>query len=347
MNIALIHYKFARGGGMEAYLLSLVKGFQSQGDKVSVYAGNVDRELVKETGCTVHQVKSLWPRKIREFRFLSYCNTLPFREQYDLSISLSRTCRADVAICGGVHRETIKFIRRTALLRGIYDQFEKYYERKMFYSVPFIMAHSSTVADQILKHYQIDKNKIKIIYPPIDTDRFFPAERSRVENMRSSLGINDKRLTILFVSCGHHCKGLDQLLLAFANLDPNRYELLVAGNKIPAYHPVNVRYIGFVNNLADVYSAVDFTILPSHYEAFGLVIPESLQCGTPVIVTKNVGAAELLTEREAVILADNRPETIADAIRRLDGSLKVEPDFAGRHNLSINQHIREIKNLFS
>ena len=327
-------------------MLSLVKGFQAQGDSVAVYACKVDGELVRETGCTVHQIRPLWPRKMREFMFLRHCNTIPFRTQYDLSISLSRTSSADIAVCGGVHLETIQQIRRTALLRGFYDLFEKHYEKEMVHTVPYIMAHSGTVADQLRKHYQIDSNKIKIMYPPIETDRFFPASKSMVESVRSSLGIDNKRLTFLLASCGHQCKGLQQLLLAFADLDPNRYELLVAGSKIPSSHPANVRYIGYVNNLAPVYSAVDFTILPSHYEAFGLVVPESLQCGTPVIVTRSVGAAELLSEQEAVFLSDNNPETIVNAIRQLDGGFKVAPGFASRHNLEIDQHIREIKRLF-
>jgi glycosyltransferase involved in cell wall biosynthesis len=347
LNIALIHYNFTRTGGMEAYLLSLVKGFQRQGDTVSVYACKVDWDIVKETGCTVHQIRPPWPRKMREFMFLRHCSALPFRQQYDLSISLSRTSSADIAVCGGVHLETIRQIRRTALFRGIHDLFEKYYERKMFETVPYIMAHSRTIADQILKHYPIDENKIRVMYPPIDTERFFPADQTAIETVRSSLKIDERRITILLVSCGHQCKGLHELLLAFADLDPDRYELLVAGSKIPSSHPPNVRYIGYIANLAPVYSAVDFTILPSHYEAFGLVVPESLQCGTPVIVTKNVGSAELLTDREAVFLADNNPETIVNTIRQLDGGRQVEPGFASRHHLDINQHIQEIKSLFS
>jgi glycosyltransferase involved in cell wall biosynthesis len=119
--------------------------------------------------------------------------------------------------------------------------------------------------------------------------------------------------------------------------------LLVAGNPIPKFRPGNVRYIGYVNDLAPVYSAVDFTILPSYYEPFGLVVLESVQCGTPVIVTRNVGAAELLTEREAIFLADNRPKTMADTIRRLKSGLRVEPGFALHHNLTLDQHITMIK----
>ena len=38
------------------------------------------------------------------------------------------------------------------------------------------------------------------------------------------------------------------------------------------------------------------TILASKYEAFGLVGPESISCGTPVLFSDTIGAAEVLSE---------------------------------------------------
>jgi len=346
MKIALVHTNFTRGGGMEAYLLSLVKGFVGQGDDVTVYACKVDRILAGDMGCAVRQIKPWWPRKMREFRFLHRCNTLPLKHEYDLSIGTARVGSPHVAVCGGVHAETVRHIRRTALLRGFYDLLENHYEGKAFRDATYIMAHSGAIAEQIRTHYPVEPAKVQVIYPPIDTERFVPLESAALARARSSLGIDDRRLTVLFVSCGHRRKGLAQLYQAFSELDPKRFELLVAGSQIPSGHPDNVRYIGYINNLAPVYAAVDFTILPSYYEPFGLVVPESMQCGTPVIVTKNVGAGELLTDREAVFLPDNTAGSIAKTLKQLDRGRKVEPGFAERHRLDIDQHIQVIKSSF-
>jgi len=346
MRIALVHTNLTRGGGMEAYLCSLVKGFRRQGDSVTVYACRVDWDVAQELGCDVRQIRPLLPRKIREFRFLHRCNELPLRRDYDLAIGTARTSSPHVTVCGGVHAETIRHIRRTALLRGVYDVFENRCEKQAFCQAPHIMAHSGTIARQIVAHYQIDPAKIKVLYPPIDTDRFQPMDSAARARARSALGIADDRLSLLFVSCGHQCKGLDQLCKAFAELDPRRYELLVAGSALTSPHPDNVRYIGYVNDLGPVYGAADYTVLPSYYEAFGLVVPESLQCGTPVMVTQNVGAAELLTGQEAVLLGDNNPATLVAAIRQLERGARVEAGFAGRHGLTIDQHIQAIKETF-
>ncbi|MGI6655974.1 MAG: glycosyltransferase family 4 protein [Desulfobulbus sp.] len=347
MKIAIVHTNWSFGGGMEVYMRSLVKGFLRQGDDITVYACKADHRLAAAEGCELRQIKPVLPRKLREYRFLHLCNRLPLRDRYDFAVSLARTCSSHVAVCGGVHKETIRHIRRTALLRKVYDLFENAYEAESFQHTPWIMAHSRTIARQIRSHYSIDEKKLKVLYPPIDTEQFFPAEPAIRQATRQTLNIHPDRLTCLFVSCGHQCKGYEQLAQAFARLDPDRYELLVAGHDIPRNHPENIRYIGYINNLAPVYSAVDCTILPSHYEAFGLAIPESLQCGTPVITTVAAGAAELLTDREAVVLPDNQPTTLIRAIRQLERHWHIEPGFAQRHHLEIDQHITRLKALFA
>jgi glycosyltransferase involved in cell wall biosynthesis len=55
-------------------------------------------------------------------------------------------------------------------------------------------------------------------------------------------------------------------------------------------------------------------VLPTSQENFGLVLPESLACETPVITTRGVDIFEELTEAGAIIVEPS-PESIADAIR--------------------------------
>jgi len=331
---------------MEAYLLSLIVGFQRQGDAVTVYACKVDHQLARSLGSGVQCMRPFLPRKVREFRFLQRCDQLPLKESHDLALGMARTDSVHVNVCGGVHAETLHHVRRTAVLRHLYDRMELYFERKMFHSVPSVMAHSGVVKAEILAHYAINPTKIKVVYPPIDTERFHVLDREERERSRKSLGINDRQMTFLFVSCGHQRKGLAELLQAFSSLDPERYQLLIAGSKVARPHPSNVRFLGYCTNLAPVYSAVDYTILPSHYEPFGLVVPESMQCGTPVIATRKVGATELLADEPAVLLKDNQPDTISGAIRQLEHGLRVPSGFALRHALDIDQHITAIKTNF-
>jgi len=348
MKIAIIHNQFSRGGGMEAYMLSLIKGFLAAGDEVTIHTYEVDQQLAAGFPCIIRRTKiPPMPRRWKKYFFLHRCNSKFNREEYDISLSLTRTCCQDIAVCGGIHPEMVKRVRRSSLFRWFHDKIEIAFERKMLATVPIIMAHSQAIAREILNNYEVAESKIKVLHPPINTDTFLRSDPRTVQETRAEYNISADKLTFLLPSCGHKCKGLEQLLAAFSQLDPSRFELLVAGGKLPRKIPANVRYIGYINNLAPVYSAVDYTILPSHYEAFGLVIPESLQCGTPVITTREVGAAELLSDQNGIILDNNQPETIAATIRRLSRTFPVAENFAGRHRLTINQHIADIKELFS
>ncbi|MBU4236820.1 MAG: glycosyltransferase family 4 protein [Proteobacteria bacterium] len=347
MKIAIIHNQFSRGGGMEAYMLLLVKGFLAAGDEVTIHTYEVDRQLAARFSCAIRLTKlPPLPGRWKKYLFLHRCKSDFNREEYDISLSLTRTSCQDIAICGGVHPEVVKRVSRSSLLRWFHDKIEIAFERKMFATVPIIIAHSKTIAGEIINNYEVEESKINVLYPPIDIDKFFPADLLTVKETCAEFNISANKLTFLLPSCGHKCKGLQQLLLAFNQLDADRFELLVAGGRLPRKIPANVRYIGYIDNLAPIYSAVDFTILPSHYEAFGLVIPESLQCGTPVITTREVGAAELLSDQDGILLNNNQPETIATTIRKLSKTFPVAENFANRHRLTISQHIADIKALY-
>src|SRR5207302_7072307 len=62
-----------------------------------------------------------------------------------------------------------------------------------------------------------------------------------------------------------------------------------------------VRFLGFVNQrgLPGVYAAADVLVLPSEYEAFGVVVNEAFACGLPAVVSEACGAAgDLVDHRE-------------------------------------------------
>jgi glycosyltransferase involved in cell wall biosynthesis len=107
----------------------------------------------------------------------------------------------------------------------------------------------------------------------------------------------------LFVGRLIETKGLDVLLEAFGRLDAG--ELWIAGDgplrgtaeAAAAQHP-RIRLVGHVDGdaLADVYRQADVLVLPSLYEAWGLVVHEGLAYGLPVIATDQVGAADDLID---------------------------------------------------
>ena len=334
---------------MEAYLQGLVRGFLSAGDEVHIHTYKVDPSFAAGFTCQVHKKSFFYlPRRWKKYLFLKSCNEQFKRKNYDLSITLTRTFSPDIAIVGGVHPASMDADSgRRHVLKRFHDSMEIKYEKAMFNRVPSIVAHSKAIAEDIKKYYpDVDSEKISVIYPPVDTEFFSPIEPQDAKQIISEYQMETEKMTLLFPSTGHKRKGLAELLKAFRQLDKQRFELLITGEGLQHFSgiPDNVRYLGYIDNLSKLYSVVDYTILPSHYEPFGLAVVESLECGTPVIVTRNVGASDLLSDDEAIILDKNNPETIVHALLTLDNK-SVEPGFVQRKGLSLANHIQRLKKL--
>ena len=81
----------------------------------------------------------------------------------------------------------------------------------------------------------------------------------------------------------------------------------------------NVDFIGFQENIAEVYRWLDIVVHASNQpEPFGLAIVEAMACGKPVIVSQAGGAAELFTHNyDAVGVPPGDPAALASAIEHL------------------------------
>lgn len=341
MKIAIIHNQYKQAGGMESYLFSLIKGFTAAGDQVHVFVFKQDETIAKAPQCHIHKktISPIFPAKLRKYLFLHDHNRHFNRDKYDISLSLTQTYAAQFAICGGVHAGYIQSMAPRKIFQRLFDTIEIAFEKRTYQRVPGIIAHSKLMAEEIKQYYQVNPEKIHLLYPPIDTDKF-KSTRSRFSDAHG------RKKIFLFPSTGHQRKGLAPLLAAFARLPANQYELWIAGKSLPQQESANVKFLGFIQDMENLYAAADFTILPSYYEPFGLVVVESLQCGTPVMVTQQTGAAEFITEQDGVVLQDNHPETIVAAIlQHAHREFSVTPHFAERHGFTIENHIAQIKAL--
>ena len=349
MKVAIIHNQLRSGGGMESYQLALIKGFLAAGDEVHIVTCEVDKKLAARLNCSLHQVPLfLVPGRWKKYCFLSWLNRKFNRNDYDLSLALTRTGAAHVAVVGGVHPAFMAMREKPENpVRRFHDRMEIRFERYMFGASPVILAHSNAIAAEIQTYYpDVDAGKIVVRYPPVDTDFFVPVTGPALQRIRTQYHIDPGRMTLLFPSRGHGRKGLKELLAAFAMLDQREYELLIAGERVQGFGdiPANVRYLGYIDNLSGLYSAVDYTVLPSRYEPFGLAVVESLHCGTPVLVSRQVGASEILSPAEGVILENITAGDIAESIRLLKKKT-VAPGFVDKHGLSICRHIGDLKTL--
>jgi glycosyltransferase involved in cell wall biosynthesis len=185
-------------------------------------------------------------------------------------------------------------------------------ERAHLTNAQFIVAHSQRMADEVQRYYGIDPDKIHLMYPPVDGERFSPVPAAERARLRAELKLPDDKAVFLLASTGHRRKGLDLLAEFFAKTDLPVC-LVVAGRPVDIAAP-HIRYLGYRNDLHNVFRAVDFTVLASIFEPFGLVGVESVLCGTPIVAADNVGCAEVIRAPGQFAFCLARPQSLGEAV---------------------------------
>ncbi len=157
------------------------------------------------------------------------------------------------------------------------------------------------------QHYQIPWSSIHVIPGGVDIHRF-QANFTR-QQAREQLHWPQDRFILFTPRRLVHRMGLSQLLTALAHVKARVPEVWLAiAGKGPLRSVLEqqvtklgladqVKFLGFLpeDQLPTAYQAADLTIVPSQsLEGFGLVVLESLACGTPVVCTPIGGMPEIL-----------------------------------------------------
>ncbi len=198
-----------------------------------------------------------------------------------------------------------------------------------------VLVPSKCVAD-ILKAKGICNTMI--LPSGIDVKAFAKADG---DSARKRYGLGKKKI-ILHVGRLVKEKNLDLLIneaSSIMNKQPNARFLIVGKGPSEEYYKNAVRmkgldeyfiFTGFVDRkeLPDYYAAADVLAFPSKFDTQGLVVLESLACGTPAVVPKKSAAEEIVEEgkngytfsepvdfREKILLAMERKREMSESAR--------------------------------
>lgn len=80
----------------------------------------------------------------------------------------------------------------------------------------------------------------------------------------------------------------------------------------------SIEIVGYMKDMEDFYRGCDLFCLPSVDDGFGMVVFEAIACGCPVLVTANVGAADIVQEGETGFIVEPRSvDALAERIQLL------------------------------
>ncbi|MFA9500104.1 glycosyltransferase family 4 protein [Mannheimia sp. E30BD] len=340
MKVSIICDKFKKAGGMENYLLDVVKGFSQRQIRPTIYACSFDRSLTEYTLIQPQSINvSYIPRKFR-LPIISYLFEKKQKIHSDTIFLSTSYISSDVIFCGGQHKGYLKALKKATSLS---DRFKIWNEQRSLNQSKLVIAHSKLMKKELQDLYNIEEDKIKVIYPPVDTSKFSIITQEERHRLREKLGFNTTDILYLFPSTGHKRKGYEILKSFFNNTDLP-IKLVVAGT--PVEESKNVISLGFRNDMPDLYKISDFTIMASTYEPFGLVGIESILSGTPIIFSENMGCLEVLKGNFGFTFNKDDLSSLSDAIKNSISSRTriYEPLSCLSYNPELPNHIELIIN---
>jgi UDP-glucose:(heptosyl)LPS alpha-1,3-glucosyltransferase len=372
MKIALVHKRLDLSGGTEKDLFQTAVGLRNLGHEVHLFCSEFAVEPPQEV--TIHKVAVLpLGRTLRLWSFAWLAPRLIEKMSgCDMVVSFGRLLSQDVLRSGGgTHRGFLeRFGTEGGWARRLWQRVSLYHrsllmlEGKQFdRGCRTIIAVSAEVRRDIIAHYAVSPDKIHVLYNGVDSQRFHPARRGEArDRMRNLWNIPLDAPLVLFVGSGFRRKGLDRLLSAWRSSGLDRVFLLVVGAdaRIERYQdwaeavaPGRIVFAGRREDIENYYAAADLVALPALQEAFGNVVLEALASGLPVLVSRDVGAAEVLHGPLALGIVDRAddPEELKTKLLLLldksnDGSWSEAARKVGEEHSWIN-HFAKLEAILS
>lgn len=193
-----------------------------------------------------------------------------------------------------------------------------------------IIAVSESTRGDLIAHFGVDPERIRVVYPSIES-RYQPvADPTRLAAFRHEHALPERFL--LYLGNLEPRKNVEGLVEAYARLRavaPDTPPLVIAGGKGWFYETLfarvrtlglerSVTFAGYVRDEEQPlwYAAAELFIYPSFFEGFGLPVAEAMACGTPVI-TSNVSSLPEVAGDVAVQVDPHDSAALAHTMRRL------------------------------
>ncbi len=201
-------------------------------------------------------------------------------------------------------------------------------DRAAFRAAAQVAPWSEWAARSVVADYGVDPRRVQAINPGVDLAAFAWAAGTR-----RAAGLAN----LLFVGNDFARKGGEDVLDIFLHGLSEQAELhLVTGAEIGISHPrvhVHRGVSAYSPEWRALYQAADVFVLPTHFEAFGLVFMEAMAAGLPVVGSRINAIPEMVAHGQTGLLVmPGDRHALAQSVQSLvsDAALRRRMGAAGR-----------------
>jgi len=213
-----------------------------------------------------------------------------------------------------------------------FNWFLRFFETGMIKRANRVIAVSDFTRRELIKYYNIPKNRIRVVHNGVDTYKFQPvADKQKV---KTELGLNPDDTVILSVGRLYARKGLFTLIEAMPTVVKRfkRAKFVISGKgqsdemaKLDAYAKRlgvrdNIIFTGYYpdKKLPKLYQAADVFAFSTFYEHHPFAVLEALATGLPVVTTTVGGIAETIeTGKNGLLVNPSNAKQFSEALRYL------------------------------
>ena len=258
-----------------------------------------------------------------------------------------RILEADVYSVHGIpHPIWVKQVRHKKVM-GLFDHTLANIEKRLIDhpKCKHLLAVSSITAEKLNLAFDGIGDRIKVVSPGIEVKPFLRWDKHdcRVA-LRQQHGWDAEDIVLLFVGMNFEIKGLGFILKALSmvnrsNLAATIRLLVVGKGNIHKYRQLadslgirdQVAFTGPVRlDIERIYLGSDIFILLSQFDTFGLVVLEAMAAGLPVIISRNVGARDVVQNGCNGFVVD--AEDLASVVEKINRL--IQPEI--RHQMGTN-----------
>ena len=216
-----------------------------------------------------------------------------------------------------------------------------------------ILSNSDNTRDTLIDLIGVDPQRVALIYPTVDENRFRPGRPA--DDLRSAIGLTGEKKLILSVGRLMRRKGFDNVvrslpILLEQGLDVE-YALIGIGNDMGYLQGLaselnvadRIHLLGHVSyeDLPRWYNTCDLFVMPNRdidgdTEGFGLVFLEAAASGKPAVAGKAGGTDSAVEDGVTGLRVDG--ENVAD-IAMVLGRLLDDPDESARMGQAARQRV--------